>query len=922
MYKLWRSCRWPWVSWRSLAWTRLAVLLGLMPFVGSETDKNCGSGEGRLSIPYMGMDRLLLVSTLDGSMHAVNQLTGAVLWTLKEDPVVKVPVNVADGPTFLPDPKDGTLYALGGGTEGLKKLPFTIPDLVTASPCRSSDGILYTGRKVDTWLAIDITTGERQQKLTAESSQTSCPSSDASTLFLGRTEFMLTMFDSKTKDKIWNVTFTDYSSHVGIDDADYQWKHFSSSTDGSVVTLDRKSGEMLWDGSYGSPVVGLYTLYGDGLKKVAFTSISPRTMGHLLDGGEFPSWSNRLLDYSNDDALLPTLYVGEYEHGIFALPAVIEDGSVPVVPRGWSPPLLEGPSSNQPPTHHVTEPMMSTIIPAQYTRPPALLKPPLLIGYHEVPEDSHALIIPSPGNKGASQQIFVPPTWNDLPHNAPKPTPLPVPHPRPTADDAHNDTQTIGVREDGGLHIVLSGRTFVAGIVTLLLGIFVIVRLFSKPVVIVSNQPRSIQTSNQSQASSDSGVYDSAAPEGFNRVGKIMFNPKEILGQGCEGTFVYKGQFDNRDVAVKRILPDCFNFADREVELLRESDEHPNVIRYYCMEEDKQFRYLALELCAGTLHEYVSDTSRFEQLKPREVLQQATSGLAHLHSLNIVHRDIKPHNVLISQPNAHGQIKAMISDFGLCKKLAAGRRSFSRRSGAAGTEGWIAPEMLIGEERTTTAVDIFSLGCVFYYVLSGGKHPFGDSLRRQANILNGEFSLDRISQDDIVSRQLLARMMDTVPSLRPLTKSILKHPFFWNHEKQLQFFQDVSDRIEKEPLNCPLLVSMETEAKEVVKSDWRNNITIELQTDLRKFRAYKGKSVRDLLRAMRNKKHHYRELPDEVKETLGSIPDGFVHYFTSRFPLLIPHVYSVMSSMWRGENLQKYYPQPDELGVSSKLHFE
>lgn len=79
-----------------------------------------------------------------------------------------------------------------------------------------------------------------------------------------------------------------------------------------------------------------------------------------------------------------------------------------------------------------------------------------------------------------------------------------------------------------------------------------------------------------------------------------------------------------------------------------------------------------------------------------------------------VHRDIKPHNVLISYPNAKGEVTAMISDFGLCKKLVAGRRSFSRRSGAAGTEGWIAPEML-DEEQRTVGVIVMATG---FYALS------------------------------------------------------------------------------------------------------------------------------------------------------------------------------------------------------------
>lgn len=70
--------------------------------------------------------------------------------------------------------------------------------------------------------------------------------------------------------------------------------------------------------------------------------------------------------------------------------------------------------------------------------------------------------------------------------------------------------------------------------------------------------------------------------------------------------FSTRGQFDNRPVAVKRILPECFSFADREVQLLRESDEHPNVIRYFCTERDRQFQYIAIELCAASLQEVIN----------------------------------------------------------------------------------------------------------------------------------------------------------------------------------------------------------------------------------------------------------------------------------------------------------------------------
>ena len=64
--------------------------------------------------------------------------------------------------------------------------------------------------------------------------------------------------------------------------------------------------------------------------------------------------------------------------------------------------------------------------------------------------------------------------------------------------------------------------------------------------------------------------------------------------------FVYKGKFDNAAVAAKRVLAACFSIA-REVELLRESEEHQNVVRYICIEQCHQLRYIPSELCIATL---------------------------------------------------------------------------------------------------------------------------------------------------------------------------------------------------------------------------------------------------------------------------------------------------------------------------------
>uniref|UniRef100_A0AAR2IZQ2 Serine/threonine-protein kinase/endoribonuclease IRE1 n=1 Tax=Pygocentrus nattereri TaxID=42514 RepID=A0AAR2IZQ2_PYGNA len=744
------------------------------------------AGSSSVTLP----ESLLFVSTLDGSLHAVSKKTGDIKWTLKE------------GTCFLPDPNDGSLYVLGGkNKEGLMKLPFTIPELVHSSPCRSSDGILYTGKKQDTWFVVDPQTGEKQTSLSTSSSDSICPS--APLLYIGRTEYMITMYDTKTQELRWNATYNDYSAPLYDDQKyDYKMSHFASSGDGLVVTVDRDSGEVLWMQKFDSPVAGFYLWTQDSLRRAPHLTVATETLRYLTFTSQNTQshtmkWAYQFTQeqHSTKTHLVPTLYVGKMDSHLYASTSLVHEG-VAVVPHGLTVARIEGPI-----TADVTV-----------------------------------------GN-GRSECEITPSTD--------------VKYPPGSTNPLQNQWLLIGFK-----------CVYVSQIlVTLALSLF---------------------------------LLNSAQPD-VVEVGKISFSPAEVLGHGTEGTFVFRGHFDGRRVAVKRILPECVEFAEREVQLLRESDEHPNVIRYFCTERDRQFTYIAIELCAATLQQYVEDpVCPYTTLDPVTLLEQTMCGLNHLHSLNIVHRDLKPRNILLSLPGVLGRVRAVISDFGLCKKLPDGRHSFSLRSGIPGTEGWIAPELLVNAPKgnPTSAVDVFSAGCVFYYVVSRGQHPFGDTLRRQANILSGAYSLEHFMEDiheDVIGRNLIEKMISAEPESRPSTSSILKHPFFWSPEKQLQFFQDVSDRIEKEPADSAIVVRLETAGRSVVRTNWRMHISAPLQADLRKFRTYKGNSVRDLLRAMRNKKHHYHELPPEVQTALGEVPEGFVGYFTSRFPRLLLHTHYALS---------------------------
>ncbi|XP_025227045.1 serine/threonine-protein kinase/endoribonuclease IRE2 isoform X2 [Theropithecus gelada] len=826
-------------------------------------------------------ESLLLVSTLDGSLHALSKQTGDLKWTLRDDPVIQGPMYVTEM-AFLSDPADGSLYILGTQKQqGLMKLPFTIPELVHASPCRSSDGVFYTGRKQDAWFVVDPESGETQMTLTTAGSSTP-------RLYIGRTQYTVTMHDPRAPALRWNTTYRRYSAPPMDGSPGKYMSHLASCGMGLLLTVDPESGAVLWTQDLGVPVMGVYTWHQDGLRQLPHLTLARDTLhflalrwGHIRLPASGPQDTATLFS-ALDTQLLMTLYVGKDETGFYVSKALVHTG-VALVPRGLTLAPTDGPTTDEvtlqvsgeregSPSTAVRYPSGSVALPSQW----------LLIGHHELPPVLHTTMLrvhPTPGSGTAETR---PPENTQAPAFFLEQQPQVVEKQQETplvpadSTDISQDAQS--------LH---SGVT-------------------------LRSQKRLQSPSKQAQP------LDDPEAEQLTVVGKISFNPKDVLGRGAGGTFVFRGQFEGRAVAVKRLLRECFGLVRREVQLLQESDRHPNVLRYFCTERGPQFHYIALELCRASLQEYVENPDLDRGgLEPEVVLQQLMSGLAHLHSLHIVHRDLKPGNILITGPDSQGLGRVVLSDFGLCKKLPAGRCSFSLHSGIPGTEGWMAPELLqlLPPDSPTSAVDIFSAGCVFYYVLSGGSHPFGDSLYRQANILTGVPCLAHLEEevhDKVVAQDLVAAMLSLLPQARPSAPQVLAHPFFWSRAKQLQFFQDVSDWLEKESEQEPLMRALEAGGCAVVRDNWHEHISMPLQTDLRKFRSYKGTSVRDLLRAVRNKKHHYRELPVEVRQALGQVPDGFVQYFTNRFPQLLLHTHRVMRSCASESLFLPYYPPDSE----------
>jgi len=214
----------------------------------------------------------------------------------------------------------------------------------------------------------------------------------------------------------------------------------------------------------------------------------------------------------------------------------------------------------------------------------------------------------------------------------------------------------------------------------------------------------------------------------------------EALGEGVFGTvYSARNRETNEIVALKKFrvhegeegVPAS---AAREIKLfyaIRRAGGHPNILKFfdvYTPADEGEVVYGVFEKMDTDLKIYVSNlppekNKKLDPMNMQSISKQLVNGLGYCHSLNIMHRDIKPQNILLNV-SSNGILEAKIGDFGLSRSYSADRDHLTRN---VVTLWYRAPELLISPKIYGSEIDVWSLGAVLAEVAFGGPLFAGNS---------------------------------------------------------------------------------------------------------------------------------------------------------------------------------------------------
>jgi len=288
-----------------------------------------------------------------------------------------------------------------------------------------------------------------------------------------------------------------------------------------------------------------------------------------------------------------------------------------------------------------------------------------------------------------------------------------------------------------------------------------------------------------------------------------QYQKKGKLGEGTYGkVYLAQDRLTKEYVAMKKMILDTEeegipSTAIREISLLKELSDHPNIVKLKDVLYLKNKLYLIFEYLDKDLKAFMDSNAQLNAGLVKSYMYQMLKGIAFCHSHRILHRDLKPQNLLL---DTKGNLK--LTDFGLSRAFGVPLRHYTHE---VVTLWYRAPEILLGQSRYSTPVDIWSAACIFAEMVTRTPLFPGDSeidqifrIFRTLGTPNDliwpgvtklpdyqptfpqnppQSLVNLFPQLEQSGRDLLEKMFQYEPSKRISAKTALEHPYFSNLQK-------------------------------------------------------------------------------------------------------------------------------------------
>lgn len=253
---------------------------------------------------------------------------------------------------------------------------------------------------------------------------------------------------------------------------------------------------------------------------------------------------------------------------------------------------------------------------------------------------------------------------------------------------------------------------------------------------------------------------------------------ERYLGKGGFAYWIQVTDMNDDEKYAMKVIPKVANGKPRpmdkienEISILTEMN-HPKVSRMHRYFEDSDNVYIILELCHNkSMIELMKVRNRLTESEVKWYIDQMVNGLKYIHSLKVIHRDLKLGNLFLSE-----KMELKIGDFGLSERV---KYDGELKTSMSGTPNYIAPEILLNKEGHSYEVDVWAIGVIAYTLLIG-RPPFQSKNSREtwSKIKKLDYSFPKdifISEN---AKSFIQSLLQIKPEDRPKIDEILNHSFF------------------------------------------------------------------------------------------------------------------------------------------------